>query len=483
MAELASCSERTIANWLRKNDIEVRSDDQYQHKKYRRKKWLERQYIDKKKSMSEIAKLCNVEASTICKFVHKFNIPTRSKSEASQLLSPGGEYRNAEWLKQEYIEKDKSSIDIAEECDVAPGTISRWLRRYEIEKKEPYKNKDWVKKKYVEQEKTMLEIANEVGVGEGTIHRWIVEKHNIKPRPRGFEGKQVEKICEQCGKIYPVDLNEADNSHYCSKDCANLGAMLSQEEFLKRVKLIHGSKIYPIEEYKGINHYITWECQECGYRWEAKPANVISGQKRDCPRCIKKERLQQSKAKYENNIKDLPINLIGKYKGNKSQTLHKCEKCGRTFTVRPNDVITGQSANHGCPICSNAISDGEEKIADLLTNHTIDFQKEYTIPACKNEEPLPFDFAIFNEGGLVLLIEYQGKQHYEVIDYFDGQEGFEQRQKHDKIKHDYCKRNDIPLLEIPYTDKDRIPEILTREILNKELKPVQPRQLSLFNFG
>lgn len=49
-----------------------------------------------------------------------------------------------------------------------------------------------------------------------------------------------------------------------------------------------------------------------------------------------------------------------------------------------------------------------------------------------------------------LAIEYQGEQHYRPIDYFGGKEKFEVQQKRDNIKRDYCKNNNINLLEIPY---------------------------------
>jgi hypothetical protein len=37
---------------------------------------------------------------------------------------------------------------------------------------------------------------------------------------------------------------------------------------------------------------------------------------------------------------------------------------------------------------------------------------------------LKFDFAVFEENKLSYLIEYNGIQHYEIIDYFGGKENF-----------------------------------------------------------
>jgi len=65
---------------------------------------------------------------------------------------------------------------------------------------------------------------------------------------------------------------------------------------------------------------------------------------------------------------------------------------------------------------------------------------------------------------LIALIEYQGRQHYEAIDYFGGEPKFEMRKKCDKIKKDYCANHNIPLLIIPYWDFDNIHVILSNFI-------------------
>jgi hypothetical protein len=52
------------------------------------------------------------------------------------------------------------------------------------------------------------------------------------------------------------------------------------------------------------------------------------------------------------------------------------------------------------------------------------------------------------------LIEYNGIQHYEIIEFFGGEDGFRKSQQRDTIKMKYCKDNNIPLLIIPYTETD-----------------------------
>lgn len=53
-----------------------------------------------------------------------------------------------------------------------------------------------------------------------------------------------------------------------------------------------------------------------------------------------------------------------------------------------------------------------------------------------------------------MLIEFQGRQHYESVERFGGSKGFEQRQKNDAIKRDYAKEHGYFLLEIPHTEEN-----------------------------
>ena len=51
-----------------------------------------------------------------------------------------------------------------------------------------------------------------------------------------------------------------------------------------------------------------------------------------------------------------------------------------------------------------------------------------------------------------MCVEYDGKQHYESIEFFGGEEGLKYRQENDKAKTKYCKDNDIKLLRIKYDE-------------------------------
>ena len=62
------------------------------------------------------------------------------------------------------------------------------------------------------------------------------------------------------------------------------------------------------------------------------------------------------------------------------------------------------------------------------------------------------------------IIEYNGQQHYDAIDYFGGQERLERQKERDNAVRMYCKDHKIKLIEIPYTEFDNIENILKREL-------------------
>ena len=80
---------------------------------------------------------------------------------------------------------------------------------------------------------------------------------------------------------------------------------------------------------------------------------------------------------------------------------------------------------------------------------------------CKNVRMLPYDFFI---SSLNICIEYDGRQHFESIDYYGGVEAFERLKKNDAIKNKYCNDNDIRLVRISYKMKNKIEGILATEL-------------------
>ena len=96
----------------------------------------------------------------------------------------------------------------------------------------------------------------------------------------------------------------------------------------------------------------------------------------------------------------------------------------------------------------------ERVISGFLRAAKINFKAEWSDKTLRGEnqkKPLYFDFAVFDsKENVVLLIEYQGKQHFEETKLFGDTRTFERLKKHDFMKKEYAEQNNIPLIEIPY---------------------------------
>ena len=104
-------------------------------------------------------------------------------------------------------------------------------------------------------------------------------------------------------------------------------------------------------------------------------------------------------------------------------------------------------------------SRGEIKIHEILENAGLNFIEEYSFPdlVSSSGRPLRFDFAVLDdENNLEFLIEYQGIQHYEPKSKFGGYTGLRKQQFNDMKKREFCAKNGIRLVIIPYWDEGRI---------------------------
>ena len=67
---------------------------------------------------------------------------------------------------------------------------------------------------------------------------------------------------------------------------------------------------------------------------------------------------------------------------------------------------------------------------------------------------------IFHLPDYNLIVEFDGKHHFDNT----GRGDHEITVKHDKIKNEYCKSNNIDILRIPYWDKQNIEKILKEKL-------------------
>ncbi|WP_294964132.1 hypothetical protein [Sulfurimonas sp.] len=108
------------------------------------------------------------------------------------------------------------------------------------------------------------------------------------------------------------------------------------------------------------------------------------------------------------------------------------------------------------------MSKGEEAIVKYLEKKKIAFRREYRLPG----ERYRYDFYLPH---VPLLIEYHGRQHYFANSGWGGKKGFLKRVRHDKIKVELAKRNNLDLLVITYPEIKEVDSVLEHGLFNKNI--------------
>jgi thymidylate synthase ThyX/transposase-like protein len=103
-------------------------------------------------------------------------------------------YRDRGWLTQQYIERNRSITEVAESAGVSTTTLKKWLCKYGL-KKSPgartrwtfanesklYANKAWLEEQYIVNGLDQASIAQLAGVSKHTIRSWVRKYGLQKP--------------------------------------------------------------------------------------------------------------------------------------------------------------------------------------------------------------------------------------------------------------------------------------------------------------
>lgn len=131
--------------------------------------------------------------------------------------------------------------------------------------------------------------------------------------------------------------------------------------------------------------------------------------------------------------------------------LCKCD-CGTIKYVSEQSLVTNKSLSCGCT--SDPLL--EVWTRTFLDKHNVKYIRQKTFKDLKGlgNGLLSYDFAIYEDDELRMLIECQGRQHYEVSEFFGGLDIFKKQIEHDKRKKQYAISLEIPLIEIDYHCKN-----------------------------
>lgn len=257
---------------------------------------------------------------------------------------------------------------------------------------------------------------------------------------------KILHICKIDGYEWYVAPYVVLRGDKCPKCQGN--ARKNTEEYVNEVSIINPN-IDVLGDYLNSLTPILHKCKIDGHEWFAEPANILSG--RGCPECKRRILSNIFTKSHEQYVKDVAeinpdIEVLEQYVNARTPILHRCKQDGYSWNIAPLNILTGQ----GCPQCQE--SSGERRIRQWLQNKNIKYIYQKTFSDCKDKKELPFDFYLPDYN---VCIEFDGRQHFEPVDFAGkgeewAEKQFESAKHHDEIKNEYCRSNNIHLLRIPY---------------------------------
>lgn len=229
------------------------------------------------------------------------------------------------------------------------------------------------------------------------------------------------------------------------------------------IKILGEPSLDDIEKYKRgnkeniklSNYYL---CQRwCGNYWVPSKKNYKKGVSRSC-----------GKHSNDNRFIDETGNIYGELKvvapaifkpRNDKHKMWICEcSCGNMVIVSGKDL-----RNHKQNSCGCIKSKGVKLIQEILNEFGIENSIEYMFEDFVNENGncYRFDWAIYKNGELFCLLEYDGEQHFDKTNPW-------YREDVDNIKDEYCKNNNINLYRISYKEYDKLNINYIKEKINYE---------------
>lgn len=277
-------------------------------------------------------------------------------------------------------------------------------------------------------------------------------------------------ICPKHGVKTVRDNDFMNNKTGCS-DCGHElvadALKMSTEEVIRVVESKNGNKIKNPQEYVNVTvANLVIVCGSCGNDFVTSLSSIINadGRCRNCVHQYQSQQMKLSKDEVEYRINSVNGNRLlnsEDYIRNDCINLNVLCSCGNTYLT---SICNYDSGSNRCPVCTQRTSKGEIMIGNILDSLNIEYITEKTYDDCKDKRLLPFDFYLPQYNS---IIEFDGVYHFEPV---FSNESFEKTKLHDKMKNNYCFKNNIPLLRIPYWESNNA-ELMIRNFLKLDKYP------------
>ncbi|VVC01280.1 NUMOD3 motif (2 copies) [uncultured archaeon] len=194
------------------------------------------------------------------------------------------------------------------------------------------------------------------------------------------------------------------------------------------------------DEYVNDQTKLRWQCDK-GHIWEAVPNSIKQGGW--CPYCMGRGKTiegMQKVAKLRNGWC-----LSTEFINSKHNLKWQC-KNGHVWEANYSNISNGK----WCPICSAGVSERIcRKFFEVIFKQTFPKARPRWLISPVNRT-LELDGYCKEIG---LAFEYHGEQHFKEMKHFHRKTSFSKRLEYDELKRELCKRNNVVLIEVPYTVK------------------------------
>jgi hypothetical protein len=189
----------------------------------------------------------------------------------------------------------------------------------------------------------------------------------------------------------------------------------------------------------------------CGNERTVQRQSLIDGRAQSCG-CLQKELISQRTLADLTGRRFGMLTVLSRSDHQGGDGVYwnvRCD-CGTEKVVSGHAMKRGATISCGC----TRSSAGELSIEKTLLENNVLYKREYIFLDLPR---LRYDFVIFDEDQSPLrIIEYDGEQHFKPIDYFGGEKEFEQQKSRDNLKNQYAFNHNIPLIRIPYKERNNI---------------------------
>lgn len=253
---------------------------------------------------------------------------------------------------------------------------------------------------------------------------------------KGAHGKLLWR-CVVCSKEWSASPNNVARGTWCPRCSHKERVSIAQIHVLAKSR---GGECLSTACKTVDTNKLLWKCNRCGNVWEATTDNIKQGTW--CPKCakVKKRTLEEMKAVARERD---GLCLSKEYLNCWSDLLWKCNVCSNEWKATGNNVLRGT----WCPYCPRPSESLCRKIFEELFG--VNFPKRRPLWLKNHKTGGRMELDGYNEQ-LKIAFEYNGLQHYDVLDMFHRSvDDLERSVQRDILKQRLCTENAVRLIVIP----------------------------------